>query len=71
MISAELRLSSSPFLQCPRVHPCECGCIHEDTLLQIYLVDSTFLRMEAVLVDQLLAVLGLKVGKTLDSFLPF
>jgi hypothetical protein len=31
-MSAELRISSSLFLQCPRVCPCECGCIHEDTL---------------------------------------
>jgi hypothetical protein len=27
---AELRISSSPFFKCPRVHPCECGGIHED-----------------------------------------
>jgi hypothetical protein len=32
-MSIELRLSLfSPVFQCPRVRPCECGCIHEDTL---------------------------------------
>ncbi len=31
----ELRISSSPFFKCPRVRPCECGCIHEDPLFLI------------------------------------
>jgi hypothetical protein len=29
----ELWVSSSPVFKCPRVHPCQCGCIiHEDPL---------------------------------------
>jgi hypothetical protein len=32
---AILRISSSPFFKYPRVHPCECGCIHEGPLFPI------------------------------------
>jgi hypothetical protein len=28
-------LSSSPCFKCPRVRPCECGCMHEDTLFTL------------------------------------
>jgi hypothetical protein len=36
-------LFNSPFFKCPRVRPCECGCIHEDSLLPIPPgVDSTW-----------------------------
>ncbi len=38
IFSAEFRISSiPPFLtKCPRVRPCECGCIHEDSLSYTY-----------------------------------
>jgi hypothetical protein len=35
-VSTEFRISSiPPFFKCLRVRPCECGCIHEDSLLPI------------------------------------
>ncbi|XP_046636123.1 uncharacterized protein LOC124314798 isoform X2 [Daphnia pulicaria] len=43
-------ITSSPFFKCPRVHPCECGGIHEDpapfSILPGGSVDSTLLQME-------------------------
>jgi hypothetical protein len=32
--------SFPPFFKCPRVRPCECGCIHEDTLYILSRVPS-------------------------------
>jgi hypothetical protein len=54
------------FLKCPRVRPCEYGCIHEDTLftLSCFLVYSTFLRMENLWMDTWPYYPGWKVGKT-------
>jgi hypothetical protein len=60
-MSDELRISSAPFFNplCPRVHPCECGCIHEsEAFFLSRLVDSTFQRMDAWLYFP-----GLKVGQ--------
>ncbi len=35
-VSIELWISLfPPFFKCPRVRPCECGCIHEDTLFTL------------------------------------
>jgi hypothetical protein len=35
-MAMELRISLfPPFLKCLRVRPCECGCIHEDTLFTL------------------------------------
>ncbi len=61
---SELPISSSPFFKCPRVHPCECGCIHEDTLFPI-LPGAGFDSSTdgwALIVDAWLYFLGVKVG---------
>jgi hypothetical protein len=55
---------------CPRVRPCEGGCIHEDTLflfLKSRLVFSTFQRMDGshgTIADGCLAVLPRLKGRT-------
>jgi hypothetical protein len=55
-VSTELRISSiPPFFKCPRVRPCECGCIHEDSLLPIPPGGLNF-SADGVLVDGCLAV---------------
>jgi hypothetical protein len=58
-------------LQCPRVHPCECGCIHEGVLYLSRLRVKFNSFTDRALVDGLLAVYfpGLKVGQICSSFL--
>jgi hypothetical protein len=42
-MSIEYRIFFFPFFKCPRVHPCECRCIHEDSFFFLSrLVDSTY-----------------------------
>jgi hypothetical protein len=60
-MSDDLGISSAPFFNplSPRVHPCECGCIHEfEAFFLSCLVDSTFQRM-----DSWLYFPGVKVGQ--------
>jgi hypothetical protein len=62
-MSSKLRISSySPFFKCPRVHPCECGGIHEDALFPIR--PGGFNSSEdGATVDALPYFPGLKVGQ--------
>jgi hypothetical protein len=64
-MSIELRVFSSPIFKYPRVHPCECGCIHEDSLFPSLPGGFYFSRNGAVgaLVDAWLYFPGLKVGQ--------
>jgi hypothetical protein len=32
------RVTASPLFKCPRVHPCECGGIHEDVTISLTLL---------------------------------
>ncbi len=63
-MSDELRISSSPFFKplCPRVHPCECGRIHESEALFPIPPDGgfNFSTNAGALVD---GCPGVKVGK--------
>jgi hypothetical protein len=52
---------------CPRVHPCECGCIHEDFLFPIPDGGFNHIQMDGSLVDAWLYFPGLKVGQTFIS----
>ncbi len=66
-MSIEFWISSSPFFNCPRVHPCECGCIHEDSFFPILPGDGGFnFTVDGALVD--LFFPGLKVGQ-IDHYL--
>jgi hypothetical protein len=58
---------------CPRVHPCECGFIHESEALAFFpsrLVDSTFQRREpeGTTADAWLYFPGLKGRKNVSLF---
>jgi hypothetical protein len=67
----ELRLSSSPFLKCPRVRPCECGCIHKDPLFLMPTgVLNYILRMEHPWMPGCISF-RLKGRKNLFLFFPF
>jgi hypothetical protein len=69
-VSTELRISSiSPFFQCPRVRPCECGCIHEDSLLPIPPGGFNF-SVDGALVDAWSYIPGFKVGNIHLYILP-
>ncbi len=59
---AKLRISFSPFFQCPRVRPCECGCIHEDTLFPILPGVGFNFSADGIRVEAWLYFPGLKVG---------
>jgi hypothetical protein len=62
-VSIELRISPG-FFKCPRVRPCECGCIHEDTLYPHPVwCNLTFQRMDGASVDVWLYFPGIKVGQ--------
>jgi hypothetical protein len=63
-----ISLSLNPL--CPRVHPCECGCIHEDFLSPIPDGGFNRIRMDGSLVDAWPYFPGLKVGQTFISFIP-
>jgi hypothetical protein len=62
-MSALLRISSSPFFRCPRVHPCECGSIHEDLLFLIPPGAGFDPSTDGALLDAWLYFPGLKVGQ--------
>jgi hypothetical protein len=52
------------FFKCPRVRPCDCGCIHEDTLFTLQLMDGAT-------VDAWLYFPGIKVGQNWSLFFLF
>jgi hypothetical protein len=61
-MSIELRVSSSPILKYPRVHLCECGCIHEDSLFPTLPGVFNF-STDGALADARPYFPGLKVGQ--------
>jgi hypothetical protein len=65
-MSVELSISSSDFLKSSRVHPCQSGCIHEDTLFPI--PPGFNYSADGALVDAWPYFPGLKVGHNLPLF---